>query len=93
VIPFSSPAAEVVDRAYAGRNVPADFDPSRLEVLDPMVIEIMRRKTPAERLQIAYQLNRFARSRVREHLRDTHPDWTEDQVNSELAARMLRGAT
>jgi len=90
---YTSKTADLVDRAYAGRNVPPDFDASRLEVLDPMVIEIMRRKTPAERLQIAFQLNRFVRSRIREHLRDAHPEWTDQQVNCELAARMLSGAT
>jgi hypothetical protein len=80
-------------KSYADRNIPADYDVRRLEVLDPMVIEIMRRKSSVEKLQIAYQLNRFARVAIREQIKAAHPEWTETQIDRELAQRMLRGST
>jgi hypothetical protein len=80
------------DRAYASRNVPSEFDPRRLEPLDPVMMEIMRRKTPEERLRIAFQLNRFARQRITLDLHVQHPEWTDEQVRSELVRRMLGGA-
>ena len=81
-----------MDRAYANRNVPADFDPQRLEPLDPIMMEIMSRKTPEERLAIAFRLNRFARDRIGGDLQVQHPDWTEEEVQAEVARRMLRGS-
>jgi hypothetical protein len=80
------------DGAYASRNVPSGFDPRRLEPLDPVIMEIIRRKSPEERLRIAFQLNRFARQRIALDLHVQHPDWTDEQVRSELVRRMLGGA-
>jgi hypothetical protein len=55
-------------------------------------MEIIRRKSPEERLRIAFQLNRFARQRIALDLHVQHPDWTDEQVRSELVRRMLGGA-
>lgn len=82
-----------IDRDYASRNVPASFDPRRLEKLDPIMMEVMRRKSPEERLAIAFRLNRFARERIALDLKVQHPDWTEEEVKAELARRMLRGSS
>jgi hypothetical protein len=80
------------DVAYLSRNVPRDFDPRRLEPLDPVMMEIMRRKTPEERLRIAFQLNRFARQRIALDLRVQYPAWSDDEITGEVARRMLRGS-
>jgi hypothetical protein len=90
---MSTQVAAEADRDYASRNVPASFDPRRLEPLDPIRIEIMRRLKPEERLEIAFQLNRFARERIAADLRWRSPDWSEDQIQTEVARRMLRGAS
>lgn len=66
--------------------------PLRLELLDPLVIEILRRKTPDERLQIGFGLNRQVRDRLTAHFRHRHPDWSEDQVHDAVAQRLLHGS-
>jgi hypothetical protein len=68
-------------------------DPSRIEVLDEEMAEVLRHKTPAERLQIAFGCNRMARLVIEGHLRTIHPDWTDQQVMAEVARRMLGGTT
>lgn len=59
-----------------------------VEVMDPMVVEIMRKKTPLERLTIAFEMWDSARAMIQSNLRRQHPDWTEDQVQREIARRM-----
>jgi hypothetical protein len=81
------------DPGYASRNVPAEFDASRLEPLDPVRLEIMRRLTTAERLAIAFDLNRFARERIAHDLRAQHPEWDDVAIQKEVARRFLRGST
>ena len=68
------------------------IDPRRIELLEPMVAEILRRKTPAERLQMTLESNRFLRQRLEAHLRHQHADWTDSQVQAEVARRVLHGA-
>ena len=67
-------------------------DLSRLEVLDETMAEVLRRKTPTERLGIAFGLWRSARHMLASMLRSMHPDWSEDQVNREVARRLSHGA-
>ncbi len=59
-----------------------------VEVMEPMVVEIMRRKTPAERLAIAFGMWDFAAEMIQANLRREHPDWSVDQVQRETARRM-----
>jgi hypothetical protein len=63
------------------------IDPQRIEVLDDRVAEILRGKTPAERVKMGMECTQFVRDRIRCHLHNTHPDWTKDQVDAELARR------
>lgn len=65
---------------------------SRIELLHPLVAEILRKKTPTERLAMAFESNRFVRARLKAHLRDEHPEWSDEQVDVEIARRMLRGS-
>jgi hypothetical protein len=68
------------------------FDPRRYEIIDEQMAEIMRSKTPAERLAIVNSMWRMARGLIQSMLRHDHPDWTDDDINKETARRMLRGA-
>jgi hypothetical protein len=63
-----------------------------VELLDPMVVEILRRKTPAERLALAFAAHRTMRLRMEGHLRTRHPDWDTPTVMREIARRISRGA-
>ena len=68
------------------------IDPSRIEVPDQAIVEILRTKTPAERLAMVFAANRTMRLRLAGHLRTYHPDWTDDEIQREIAKRMLGGS-
>jgi hypothetical protein len=45
-------------------------------MLDDAMCEILRQKTEAERLAIAFGMWRFARDMIRANFRHEHPDWS-----------------
>ena len=53
-----------------------------IEVVDDRVVEILRKKTPAERLAIADGLWTFARQVIGRIVAREQPDWSEDQVRA-----------
>lgn len=63
-----------------------------VEVIDDASFEMLRHKSGAEKLRIAFGMFSWARRMLLTHLRAEHPDWTEDQVNREAARRLLHGA-
>ena len=71
---------------------PLRLDPGQIEVVDDTIAEILRRKTPAERIQIGFTLWRSARDMLMIHLRKTHPDWNDERVVKEVARRLSHGA-
>ena len=62
-----------------------------VEMMDPMMVEIMRNKTPAERLAIACGMWESARVIIGGTVRQQHPDWSEETVNQEIARRISHG--
>ncbi|HYO09553.1 MAG TPA: hypothetical protein VER17_11330 [Tepidisphaeraceae bacterium] len=66
------------------------FDPRRIEVIDDDVAEILRRKAPAEKMEMIFAANRTMRLRIEGALRTWHPQWTDEQVAREVARRMTR---
>ena len=68
------------------------IDPRRIELLDPIVKQVLQSKTPEERLHMAFELNRTARKWMAAGLRSQYPDWTEEQVQQEVARRIMDGA-
>ena len=68
------------------------LDKGQIEVVDDAVAEILRRKTPAQRVQMALEANRFMRLRLEGHLRSIHPDWDAPRIQAEIARRMLLGS-
>ena len=63
----------------------------RLERLDEDLIEIYRSMTPAERLQRAFSMWRFARDQIYQSIKSLHPDWPEGKIRKEVAKRMSHG--
>ncbi|MEE8452280.1 MAG: hypothetical protein V3R99_10210 [Thermoguttaceae bacterium] len=59
-----------------------------VEMMDPMMVEIMRGKTPAERLAIAFRMWESARAMVLANVRNQNPNWSEGEIEREVAARM-----
>lgn len=66
-------------------------DPSRIEVIDDAVADVLRRKSPAEKLAMIFAANRTMRLRIEAALRTWHPEWSDDEVRREVARRMTRG--
>jgi hypothetical protein len=65
--------------------------PRQIEVVDDVMAEILRRKTPAERIQIGFNLWTSARKMLTAHLQSTHPDWDKKQISQEVAKRLSHG--
>jgi len=62
-----------------------------VEVMHPMVVEIMRKKKPEERLAIAFGMWESARVMILGTLRQQNPDWSEERINQETVRRMSHG--
>ncbi len=66
---------------------------ARMELPDPVMVQVLSDKTYAERLAIANGMWRSARDTIRNLLRAEHPDWTEEEVHREAARRLLNAST
>jgi hypothetical protein len=66
-------------------------DPRRIEVVDPVMARILRSKTTEQRIAMVFACNRTMRSILHGALETQHPDWTEAQIQREIARRMLGG--
>jgi hypothetical protein len=66
---------------------------SHVEVIDRAYAAILAAKSPAERVSMVAEGHRTARMLASAGVRYLHPDWTELQVNSEVARRMMHGAS
>lgn len=63
-----------------------------IELLDDAMVEVLRRKTPAERVAMVFDANRTMRLRLEGHLRSIHPDWDTPAIMREIARRMSHGS-
>ena len=55
-------------------------------------IDVYRRMTGQQRLQIAFDLSQLSRELVRSNVRNHHPDWTDEQVEHEVVRRFRLAA-
>ena len=68
------------------------LDPGQIEVIDDAMAEILRHKTPAERIRMGFTLWASAHNMLKVHLKKIHPEWNEDRVEKEVARRLSHGA-
>jgi hypothetical protein len=66
--------------------------PLRFEVVDDAMAAVLREKTEQERLEIGFEMWRFAQTMIREIVKAEHPDWTDEEVERQVAKRMSHGA-
>jgi hypothetical protein len=64
----------------------------RIEVMDEAMAEVLRGKTPAERLAIGFGLWRSARKMLRGQLASLHPEWDAQRLDREVVRRLSHGA-
>lgn len=62
------------------------------KVMNDAMAAILRQKTEAERLAIAFGMWRFARDMIQANVAAEHPDWTPEQVQRVVARRLSHGA-
>ena len=66
--------------------------PIVFEAPDDEMVEVLRKKTGPERLQIAFGMYSSARRMLLSHLRFEHPDWDNHRICREAARRLSHGA-
>jgi Rv0078B-related antitoxin len=59
-----------------------------VEIIDPMVADILRKKSPAERLAMAFDMWDLALGMIRANLQREHPEWTAAELQREVARRI-----
>ena len=64
----------------------------KIDMIDDAMADILRQKTPAERLAVANGMWRFARDMLQATIARQHPDWSEEEVNRLVARRLSHGA-
>jgi hypothetical protein len=64
----------------------------QFEEVDDATVEILKRKTPQERLTMAFRMWDFARDLLSGIVRQENPGWGIDQIRHEVARRMSHGA-
>jgi len=67
------------------------LDAGQIEVMDEAVAEMLRRKTPAERVAMVSECHRTMRLMLEGYLRSRHPEWDDARLQAEVARRMTRG--
>jgi len=60
-------------------------------VVDDTMAEILRHKTPAERIRIGFTLWASAHDMLMIHLKKNHPEWDNKRVEKEVAKRLSHG--
>jgi len=67
------------------------IDGRNIEVLDEQMVEVLRKKTPQQRLVIAFKMWDSAKKQLAYYLRTLHSDWSEEKIQSELIRRLSHG--
>ena len=68
------------------------LDRGQIETIDDAMAEVLRSKTPAERIRIGFNLWLSAQKMLMVHLKSIHPDWNSKKVQTEVAWRLSHGA-
>ncbi len=68
------------------------LDRGQIEVVDNIMAEVLRQKTPAERIQIGFHMWTAARKMLLVHLKNTNPEWGDEMIKKEAARRLSRGS-
>lgn len=63
-------------------------DFSHIEIVSDEMVVILQKKTPAERLAIGDRMFQQARRMMVASIKQSYPDWSENQVDREIVRRM-----
>ena len=68
------------------------LDDGQIEVVDAVMAEVLRQKTPAQRIGIGFAMWDSAKRMLTAHLSSEHPDWTAQRIRREVVRRLSHGA-
>ncbi|MBM3708863.1 MAG: hypothetical protein FJW61_00370 [Actinobacteria bacterium] len=68
------------------------IDIRNIEVLDDQMIEVLKTKSPQQRLTIAFGMWSSARKQLTNYLRGQYLDWDEKKIHQEVVKRLSHGA-
>lgn len=68
------------------------LDRGQIEIMDEVMVEVLRLKTPQERIRIGFNIWVSAQKMLTSHFKKSHPDWDEKKVQQEVARRLSHGA-
>ena len=68
------------------------IDKRNVEVLDAQMIEILKTKTPQQRLAIAFDMWSSAKKQLINYLHSVHSDWDDKKIHNEAVRRLSHGA-
>lgn len=69
------------------------LDAGQIEVVDQAMAEVLRQKTPAERLKIGFALWDSSKRILTAHLSAEHTDWAPSRVSAEVVRRLSHGTS
>jgi hypothetical protein len=61
----------------------------RIEAVHPEVARALRAMSGMERLRLAHETWELTRQRLAAYLAARHPDWRQDEIEKEVARRLL----
>jgi len=66
-------------------------DPRNIEVVDDQLVDILRKKPRAQKVEMVAAANRTARLLAAAGIRFQNPEWDETQVQAEVIRRVTGG--
>ena len=64
----------------------------RIEVIDDQMAEVLKNKTPQERLMIAFEMWESTKKMLTNFLYSEYPEWNQKQIHNEVVKRMSHGS-
>lgn len=68
------------------------LEAKHIEVVDEQMAAIYREMSTAQKGEIIASAHRTMRRLLQGRIMTDHPDWSEEQVNTEIAQRLLYGS-
>ena len=69
-----------------------NIDMRNIEVLEDEMVEVLKAKTPQERLKMAFDMWKMVRRQLECYLETTHKEWSKEKIQKEVARRMSHGS-
>ncbi len=62
-----------------------------IEVLDDLMVKVLKDKTPQERIMITFNMWSSANKQLTNFLHSLHSEWSEKEIQQEVARRLSHG--